>query len=215
MKWVAGLIKRQKLEQLLNNMTYIYERRHIRYVLRFCFFTLTLLFALSACSDSAQDVAVANEAKKTDTLPTEIIYDAELKYSERGYMKFILTSGEVHNFTDTKTMVFENGLHVDFFDTDKTVKTSLDADYGVNYENDKMMEARKNVVLVNYKTQETLKTDHLIWDQKKHIIKSYLPVTITTPNEVIHGSEGFESDEAFENWVIRKPSGNFNIDENE
>jgi hypothetical protein len=40
-------------------------------------------------------------------------------------------------------------------------------------------------------------------------------VKITTPTDVLYGENGFEADESFNSWVIRKTSGEFEIEDGE
>lgn len=193
-------------------MKYLYERRQFLNRLRFCFLCIILL--LSGCYDKPEDNSIADE-KVVDTMPNEIIYNMKLKYSEKGFMKFEVFGAEVHNYSNDNKMIFYDSVNVNFFNSNMEIKTSINAKYGINLESEKIMEAKNDVVLINHETKETLYTDHLIWNQKEKKIMSFVPSTIITPKETIYGSEGFESDEAFENWIIRKPSGNFTIEDEE
>jgi hypothetical protein len=60
-------------------------------------------------------------------------------------------------------------------------------------------------VVIN-KEGEVLNTDQLFWDERLKIIYSNAFVKITRPNEVIMG-EGFEADETFSRWKIKKIQG--------
>jgi len=75
------------------------------------------------------------------------------------------------------------------------------------------MEAKNNVIVTNIKG-EILNTEHLIWDQNKKIIYSDVFVKITTPTQILFG-KGLESDERFENWKIKNPTGNIFINKEE
>ena len=59
---------------------------------------------------------------------------------------------------------------------------------------------------------EILNTEQLFWDEVKKTIYSNDMVKITTSDGVIFG-EGFESDENFDDWVIRKTSGIIYVEE--
>ena len=101
------------------------------------------------------------------------------------------------------------GVEVYFYDSLNKVKSLLTANYAIDYENKKLMEAENNVVVVNEKG-EKLNTEHLTWDQNKKIITSDKFVRITTKDEVLFG-DGLDADEGFNKWVIKKPKGILNI----
>ena len=89
------------------------------------------------------------------------------------------------------------------------VKSKLTADYGVRYEREQKMEARKNVIVTNEKGDK-LNTEHLIWDEKKQKLLSNEDVKITTKDEIIFG-KGFEANEDFTKYKIFNLKGTISI----
>ncbi len=77
----------------------------------------------------------------------------------------------------------------------------------------KKMEAKNNVIVTNAKG-EILNTEHLIWDQNTHKIYSDVFVKITTATQILFG-KGLESDERFEKYRIKNPTGFIYIDKEE
>ena len=69
------------------------------------------------------------------------------------------------------------------------------------------MYAQGNVCLSNIK-DEFLYAEELYWNQKTKKVYSEKFVKIETPDEVIYG-EGFESDEEFTSYVIKKIKGSY------
>lgn len=170
-----------------------------------------LAIMLFSCEN---DMAVVNEMTRRDTLPVVTSYEIEVYYSENGRPQFIMKAPVAAFYTgDDPRQEFPEGFHVTFFDTLMAKKSELIAGYGVSYEKRKWMEARSNVIVINHDKNERLNTEHLVWDQEKKIIYSDVFVKITTPGDVLFGEQGFESDESFNNWVIRKTSGEFEIKE--
>jgi len=160
------------------------------------------------------DMAVVSEMSQPDTLPLVTSYEIQVYYSENGRPQFVLKAPVAAFYIgDDPRQEFTQGFHVTFFDTLLNKKAEFMADYGVNYEKRKLMEARSNVIVINHEKNERLNTEHLVWDQQKKKIFSNDFVKITTANDVLFGEQGFESDESLNNWVIRKPSGEFEIQE--
>jgi LPS export ABC transporter protein LptC len=162
------------------------------------------------------DMAVVNEMTKRDTLPVVTSYDIAVLYSERGKPQFILEAPVAAFYIgDDPYQEFPEGFHVSFFDSLMNKKSELMADYGISYDKRKIMEARRNVIVMNHEKNEKLNTEHMIWDQTEKSIFSEVFVKITTPTDVLYGENGFEADESFNNWVIRKTSGEFEIEDDE
>ena len=76
------------------------------------------------------------------------------------------------------------------------------------------MEARGNVVVINYKTGERLDTEELIWDQAKELIYSYKFVKITSEDGVLYG-DTLLADQDFSKRRILHPSGEIEVKDDE
>jgi len=176
-------------------------------------FSIIALMAIMLFS-CENDMAVVNELTRRDSLPELISYDIELHYSEHGRLQFLLTSPQAaFKVGDEAYQEFPDGFHVVFFDSLMNKTSELSADYGINFEKRNLMEARRNVVVINHEKHEKMNTEHMIWDRGKKKISSDVFVKITTPTDVIYGENGFEADENFNSWVIRKTSGEFEFEE--
>ena len=168
---------------------------------------------LFSCHNSMEEI---NALTYKDTLPMESATDVEMIYSDSGKIQALLRSPQVDRYGgENPYVVMPKGIHVIFFDSAMTVKTSLKAGYAIKYEKSEQMEARYKVRIVN-RIGEKLMTEHLIWDQSRHIIYTEVPVQIRRNNEVLQGN-GMEADESFDKWVIKKPTGTFyiNVDDDE
>jgi lipopolysaccharide assembly outer membrane protein LptD (OstA) len=75
------------------------------------------------------------------------------------------------------------------------------------------MKAVGNVFLVNSKGEQ-LNAEELIWDQNKKKIYSDKFVKVTTEDEIMFGN-GFESNEDFSEYKVKKLTGQLKIDKDE
>ena len=105
-------------------------------------------------------------------------------------------------------MEFPQGIKVIFYDPGMKVKSTMTAGYAVIRELTHRMEARNNVEVMSVAKQEKLNTEHLIWDERLMKIFSNQFVKITTGDKVLYG-QGFESDQTFDHWEIKRPTGTF------
>ncbi len=173
------------------------------------FFLLVLLFS---CKSDIEKIAAYSYI---DTLPELLAKDIEYTRSDSGEVKAVLTSSLMYQYSgDEPYFEFPEGFKVIFYDSGVIVSAVMTANYGINFEKKKLMEAQDNVLIINYEKNEQLETERLIWDQRKKKIYSDVSVKITTNDEILYG-DGLEADESFSKYEILNPTGVFNIEDDE
>jgi len=171
-----------------------------------------VLIAAAMLFSCENDIATVNTLTAKDNKPVEISKNIRLLYSENSKLLVQLKTPLLERYQGERPYTeMTKGVEVYFYDSLMHVSSQLKANYAISYENEKITEARNNVVVINEKN-EKLNTERLFWDEKKAVIYSDVFVKITTNDEVLFG-EGFESDERFDKWVIKKPKGSFIIKE--
>ncbi len=166
---------------------------------------------LFACENSMKTI---NLLSKNDTLPAESAQDIEVIYSDSGKILIKLIAPKLDRFQKKEDpfMEFPNGLKLLFYDSAMNVKTQLTANYGISWDNKKLMEVKNNVVITDFEKQEVLNTEQIIWDQKSHKIYSNVFVKRTSPDGVLYG-DGFDADESLKTYKLRNPRGVFTVEE--
>jgi LPS export ABC transporter protein LptC len=150
-----------------------------------------------------------------DTLPDMVAKEVKVLYSERAKVQMELIAPKIVRYIDEEEITeFPDGFTVFFYDSIQQVKSTIRAEYGINYEKQKLIEARYNVEVENIAKGEKLDTEILFWDQKKEIIYSDRFITVTRGDEVITG-DGLKSDQEFENIEIINPKGAINFVEDD
>ncbi len=176
------------------------------------FVLITLL--IIGCNNNIEEVRRLNSH---DTIPTMYAKDVSIAQSESGFLKYNLTAPVLYRYETKKgvEVIFPEGFKVVFYDSinPNKIRTEITANYGINKETKKIMEAKSNVVVINHLKGEQLNTEHLIWDQNTKKVFSDLFVKITTPDKILYG-DGMQSDETFNHWRIRKPRGEMYVNEN-
>ncbi|MDQ3192956.1 MAG: LPS export ABC transporter periplasmic protein LptC [Bacteroidota bacterium] len=154
---------------------------------------------------------LANEKK---VLPAESATDIEIIYSDRGVVRMKLNAPVLERYLgDNPYVEFPEGIQVVFFDSLKQPESKLTANYAINRESEKIMEAKRDVVVINEKG-EVLNTEHLIWNEEKASIYTEEFVKITTADEIIMG-KGMEADQQFTKYKIKNITGTINIKSDE
>ena len=165
---------------------------------------------LLSCSNDIQKVKALT---RMDSLPDITVKQILVKQSENGLITLELTAPQLNSYQGKDPYTeFPKGLKIIFYDSLMQPKSQLTANYGISWDNRRMMEARGNVILINYPKAATLNTEHLTWDDNRKKMISDQFVKITTPEKVVMG-RSMESDELFDNWTIRQVSGTFYVNE--
>ncbi len=163
---------------------------------------------LFACEN---DIQTIYSLSQIDSLPLELVNDLEVIYSDSGYIQAKLQSPIMKKYKEEDGYYeFPEGFKVIFYDSLQNIKSQITANYGINWEKDKKMEAKSNVIVFNKIKNEKLETEHLVWDQKKKKIFSDVFIKITKPDAVIYG-DGLTSDQNFSHYVIVNPTGEFKV----
>jgi len=167
---------------------------------------------LFACEN---DIQTIYSLSQIDSLPLETVVDLEVIYSDSGFIQAKLLSPLMKKYeADDSYYEFPDGFKVILYDSLQNEKSEITANYGINWEKKKIIEAKNNVVVLNKAKNEKLETEHLIWDQKKGIIFSDVFITITKPDAVIYG-DGLTSDQDFTHYNIKNPTGELSINPDE
>jgi len=173
------------------------------------FFIVAMLFA---CKNDLSEIAAMDFS---DTIPDVSAKNIDFTFSDSAEVQVRLTGPVMHYYEgDDPYMVFPDGFMVEFYDSVLNVTTTITGNYGIHYKEKRFMEARKNVVVINYKTGERLDTEELIWDQNKELIYSYKFVKITSEDGVLYGDTLLAAQD-FSTRRILHPSGEIDVKDDE
>lgn len=177
-------------------------------------FSIVVLLAATMLFSCENDMMSVIKLSSKDSIPDVSISNVNVKQSEMGRLTFELTASKMISYqTHEAYTEFPNGLRIVFFDSIMQPKTELIANYGISWDARRTMEARGNVVVRNFEKKEQLNTESLLYDRNSKKVSTNDFVKITTPDRIIMG-KGMESDELFDNWVIRDVSGTIFVEEN-
>lgn len=161
------------------------------------------------------DIEKINSIKNYTNLPVESAKNISLIRSDSARIILLMTSPQLDRYQNEQSYSkFPKGLKVVFYDENKKIKSQLTANYAINYEDNKTMEIKNNVVIIDYAKGDTIFTENLNWDQNSKKIFSNTLVKKVNKDETLYG-DGFDSDESFSNYSLRRPRGTINLDKEE
>jgi len=177
------------------------------------FFSIAMLLATPMFFSCENDMMAVIKLSTKDSIPDVTVTNVHVLQSEMGRATHELTAPKMISFqTNDSYTEFPNGMKIIFFDSIMRPKTELTANYGISWDNRRTMQARGNVIIRNFEKNYQLNTESLFYDQNKKKVSSDEFVKITQPDKIIFG-KGMESDELFDNWIIRDVTGTIYVED--
>ncbi len=142
-----------------------------------------------------------------ENLPTVEATNIETLFTDSGEVRFFLKAPKLLRFENEGIayVEFPEGIQLIKYNEDQEIISSITADYAKQFEKEKKWEAKNNVIATNARG-DTLKTEHLIWEEDKELIHTEEFVRIIREDQIITGI-GFTSDQSLQNWRIKNPKG--------
>lgn len=181
---------------------------------RLSLLTLVLVIAVFFMScRNANKKEIERFRDQTENLSIERATNVAIRYTDSAKLKALIQTPLLVRYPRKKEPYTEmpKGLSAQFYDNQGGIDSRLSANYGINYEEKKLIKLNDSVRVVN-KIGEELRSEELFWDQKEKRIYTNKFVKIIREGEEIRG-DGFESNENFTKYKILKPSGRVKVKE--
>ncbi|MFV0483499.1 MAG: LPS export ABC transporter periplasmic protein LptC [Bacteroidales bacterium] len=191
-----------------------YDKR--KRLLRASFNVVAILIVttlLTVCSKKENTLSLSKTTIDSLLKVPPIMYQENflMTYTDSGHITTSISGAVVQQFADEEEYTeFSKGLEVLRFAQDGTQTSSLKADYAKEFAKQKQWEARGNVIATNAKG-DTLKTEYLLWDEKKNKISSDQFVEFVNEGNTIRGI-GFISSTDMTDWRILKSAADLLFD---
>ena len=173
--------------------------------------TMAVLLFISSCSGNKKRMGEA--ITERDSLPVMDTHDVTTLISDSGVTRYRITTPRwmVFDRKQPPHWAFEQGIHLEKFDTLFNVEASIDADTAYYYNKEELWKLMGHVAIQNLKG-ERFNTELLYWDQRKQKIYSDRFIRIEQPDRIITG-HGFESSQEMTIYTIHQTEGIFYVDE--
>ena len=163
-----------------------------------------LVILLNGCVNDIEKIKAFNPS---EILPVIHAENFETTFSDSGIVRFYLKTPELKRFEtdDSPYIEFPQGVLLIKYNQNNEVVSSISARYAKQFVKERRWEAKNDVVATN-NMGDTLRTEHLVWDEESGRIYNNEFVKVIRPDQVITGI-GFEADQNLSNWRIRNPRG--------
>lgn len=181
------------------------RRRTIGALPCFVFFAFLLL----SCRNDMEKIRLFDP----QNLPQQNLDTVKAIRSMNGKKQMILLAPKVVTYDkpERKT-VYPEGIRMQIFDNGDRVAASIKADYALSLDEKKTVEARKNVVIIDFRSGDTSYLNSIVWNSAEHRIYSNDTVKSVNGARVTYG-DGFESDDEFVSPRIIRQRGTMTIEE--
>lgn len=182
--------------------------KKIFHVLKIAAFFTGVAFLLFSCENNIEKIKAFSSP---ENLPVVEASNFETMFTDSGEVRFFLKTPKLLRFEgEGKPYVeFPEGIELVKYDENQNIISSITANYAKQFEKEEKWEAKNNVVATNAQG-DTLKTEHLIWEEKEEKIHTEEFVRIIREDQIITGI-GFQSDQSLQNWRIKNPKGTIYI----
>ena len=164
---------------------------------------LPLCMLLAACGNTMEEVGLFD----SETPPEQTIRDGHVMRSENGRLQFDMTAPLIVKYRkpDART-VYPEGVEVTFFDEELLPKAFFTARYATQWDSTDMLRARDSVVIIDFRSHDTVYLQDLVWDSQQKRVYSENPVRAVNGMRITYG-DSFESDDRFTNPRIIRQRG--------
>lgn len=174
---------------------------------------IVVLFFLFSCGDEKKSTM---PMPKGVMIPQDYTQNMEVLVSDSGRISYKIIAEEYKNFEnqDPPFWCCEKGLYLEKYNDSLQIEATVESDTAYFYKNKELLElrSRRDSIIIKNAKDETFYTSQLFWDQKEEKIYTTRYIKIVQADQITEGI-GFESDQSFENWVIKNPQGIYPVEE--
>lgn len=167
---------------------------------------VTLFFS---CEDTTPTL---NQINKFDENPVGVAHNIRMIYTDSSKVKAILTSPLHLDYTHLsfKYSEFPEGLEIIFYN-DQSQENTVVADYGILYNQTKIVDLVGNVVLLSHDGSR-LETDQMYWDAEKEWLFTEQPFTFENIDYNLAATR-LDTNKEFSKFQTGKLSGTIAVEE--
>ncbi len=169
------------------------------------FLLLAVSFYLAGCQGNKPEEIKA--LTTGEDLPSMQVQQLESVITDSGMVKyrFIAPLMLQYDKNNPPYTEFPEGLHFIVYNRNHEIEAQIKSKYAIYWQAKELWDLQNDVEAVNFK-DEVINTEQLFWDAKAHTIYSDEFIKITTATDILTGY-GFESDEQFQDYRIKRISG--------
>ncbi len=170
------------------------------------------VLAATSCKDEVS--GVVEHATDPEKVPTMTTTNVQTVISDNGRTRYRITAPlwEMYEEAQEPHWIFPRGVVAEEMDTAYKIVTTIKCDSAYYHERKQLWDLNGNVHITATGGQDDILTDQLYWDQLTHRFYGDAFIHVEQGSRVIEGY-GYESNEQFSTYTLRKVEAIFPIDE--
>jgi hypothetical protein len=166
-----------------------------------------LVFIVFSSCDKAEELVTFSESD----LKIEKTKDVEILYSDSAVVRIRIKAPVLifHLQASDPFQEFSEGIHIDFFDPQGKITSTLTADYAARYQSKKKTFLKKNVRWISV-NKEVMESPELTWNEETQNLYTNKFVVIATSKDTVF-SQGFNADQSFNQIQMRAIDGSMEV----
>lgn len=133
----------------------------------------------------------------------------EILYSDSFRVRVRILAPEIERYAriEEPYIKFPKGMTAYFYNDSLKIEAYIKAKDVIYYEKDYLWEARNNVEGRNLANGNQINTEHMFWDERKHLIYSTSRSRIVNADGTFYGENGFEARQDLSWYRLKKSKG--------
>jgi LPS export ABC transporter protein LptC len=164
-----------------------------------------ILFFTVACSQTELKEPLIYDG------PARVGENVELYYTENNQVKVKMIAALIYEF-ENGDREFPKGIYLEFYNEFGKMESTLRANEAYYFKKEDQWRGRGKVEVKNLEKNEQLNTEELFWKPAQEKIFTDKFVTIRQQADVIYG-QGLEAKQDMSDYTIKKPEGEFAVEE--
>lgn len=168
---------------------------------------LSVIFCLSvACENDLEKIKTVTSI---DGFPDASGKNYEILYSDSLKVRVRILAPEIERFAriEEAYLKFPKGMTAYFYDDSLKIEAYIKAKDVIYYEKEYLWEAKNNVEGRNLANGNQINTEHMFWDERKHIIYSNTRSRVVNSDGTFYGENGFEAKQDLSWYRLKKSKG--------
>ena len=178
-------------------------------ICKFCSLILLAWLAGTCFTACENDLDKIHTVTSIDHMPDASGSNYEILYSDSFRVRVRILAPEIERYARVEDpyIKFPKGMTAYFYDDSLKIEAYIKAKDVVYFEKESLWEAKNNVEGRNLANGNQINTEHMFWDERKHMIYSNTRSRIVNEEGTFYGENGFEARQDLSWYRLKKSKG--------
>ena len=163
-------------------------------------------YVFTSCENDLEKIKIVTSI---DHFPDASGKQYEILYSDSFRVQVRILAPEIERYAriEEPYIKFPKGMTAYFYDDSLEIEAYIKAKDVVYFEKELLWEAKNNVEARNLSNGSQINTEHMFWDERKHMIYSHTRSRVVNEDGTWYGENGFEARQDLSWYRLKKSKG--------